>query len=345
MILEGHDGIVSALAPMQDVSGAGFMRLLASYGAPDMFFAEYFRVHEFSRLDAHVLEAVLSSPGGRPVCAQILGEDALHIRRTIRLLREFPQIECLDFNAGCPAPKVYRKNVGGGLLREPEKIRGILSAMRGEWPGKLSLKTRLGFDAPDTAKRLVEIANSCGLDFMTIHGRTVRQLYRGGVDYGAIADAARQSDIPVIANGDIDCAAKALEVAAKTGCGGVMIGRNAMRNPWIFRQIEELKRGEKPFCPKLSDAYGYVINLYDFTIAGNPMIFHPDGRLKKFLNFIALSVDADGAFMREMRLARGMRELMDACKRHMLSNPDRPFSDLPHPGLCARPNHESQIPT
>lgn len=340
MIVAGHKGLVSALAPMQDVSGAGFMRLIADFGPPDIFFAEYFRVHEFSRLDPPVLEAVLSNPAGRPVCAQIIGEDVFHIRRTIGLLKKYPQIQYLDLNAGCPAPKVYRKNVGGGLLREPEKIREILTAMRGEWPGKLSLKTRLGFDSKAALPKVVEIANSCGLDFFTLHGRTVKQLYRGGVDYAAIAEAAKMSDIPLIANGDIETAEKAAKVAELTKCAGVMIGRNAMRNPWIFRQISELKNSSEIFRPKLGDAYNYIKKLYEWTISNNPDIVHPDGRMKKFLNFIALSVDEDGAFLREMRLARGIGALMEVCKRHLLENPEKPFADKPHPSLCARPNHE-----
>ena len=340
MILDGYKGIVSALAPMQDVSGADFMRLVADCGAPDIFFAEYFRVHEFSRLDAHVLDAVLSNPSGKPVCAQIIGEDVFHIKRTIGLLKKYPQITYLDLNAGCPAPKVYRKNVGGGLLREPKKIKEILTAMRGEWHGKLSLKTRLGFDSDNAFTEVVEIANSCGLDFITLHGRTVKQLYRGDVNYTAIAQAVRQSDIPVIANGDIDTARKALDVAESTKCAGVMIGRNAMRNPWIFRQISELKNSQKIFEPTLGDVYGYIQKLYEQTISNKPDIFHPDGRLKKFLNFIALSVDENGDFLREMRLARGIDNLLEVCKKHLAHSPEKPFADKPYPKLCARPNHE-----
>lgn len=332
---------VSALAPMQDVTDANFMRLVADYGPPDVFFAEYFRIHEFSRLENHILEAILSKPEGRPVCAQFIGEDIFHIVRSIGSLSKYSQIDCLDLNMGCPAPKVYRKNVGGGLLREPVKIREILKAMREAWPKTLSVKMRLGFENKNDLFKILDIINESGVDFITLHGRSVKQLYRGGVDYEAIAEAARHCRIPLIANGDLSTAKKALKVARETGCAGMMIGRHAMRNPWIFRQIRELEDGKEMFEPKFSDVYGYITKLYETTIAANPDIKYVDGRLKKFLNFVGVSVDEDGSFLREMRLARGITDLMEVCKRHLLETPEKLYADEPNPMLCPRPNHES----
>ena len=331
---------VSALAPMQDITGAGFMKVIAECGAPDFFIAEYFRVHEFSRLEKSVLETVLSAPASKPVAAQIIGEDIFHIVRTISLLKKYPQIKCLDLNAGCPAPKVYRKNVGGGLLKEPEKMRAILKAMRENWGGYLSVKTRLGFGSAGALEEIVGIINESGADFFTLHGRTVMQLYRGAADYGAIKKAVGLSKIPVIANGDLTSAKKALEVAEFTGASGVMIGRHAVRNPWIFRQIKELKENKKMFEPTLADVYEYVEKIHGHIIKTNPQIRYADGRMKKFLNFVALGVDESGVFLNEMRRARGVCEIFEICKKHMLSNPAKPFAPEPYPNLCPRPNHE-----
>src|ERR1700689_4714024 len=114
---------------MQDVTGLAFMRVIAAYGAPDYFFTEFFRVHAQSRPERHILRSIDENATGRPIFAQLIGEDIGHLERTAAELARHP-ITGIDRNLGCPAPKVYRKNVGGGLLREPEQIGEILRALR-----------------------------------------------------------------------------------------------------------------------------------------------------------------------------------------------------------------------
>lgn len=331
---------IRVLAPMQDVTDAEFMSVISECGAPDFFIAEYFRVHEFSTLERSVLKTALSRPGGVPVSAQFIGEDEFHMARSIGLLKKYPQIEYLDLNIGCPAPKVYRKNVGGGLLKDPKKIRSILKVMRENWDKSLSVKMRVGFENRNFLEEIIGILNESGVNFATIHGRTVKQLYRGKVDYDAIKKAASLAKFPIIANGDLTTAKKALQTAEYTGAKGVMIGRHAIRNPWIFRQIKELENGEKMFEPTLSDVYEYVEKILEKIIMKNPQIRHADGRMKKFLNFIALGVDENGNFLTEMRRVRGVGALMECCKKHLLENPSKPFALEPYPNLCPRPNHE-----
>ncbi len=331
----------TAMAPMQDVNDASFLKIIAEYGAPNIFFAEYFRVHEHSSLDKPVLDAVLSKPKNTPVCAQFIGENIFDLRRVANLLSAYEDVEFLDFNMGCPAPKVYRKNVGGGLLKEPKKIREILFALRDSWKKTLSVKLRIGFENKDSFFEILEIINESGVDFASLHGRTVKQLYRGDVDYEAIKQAAEFLKIPLFANGDLKTAKKALEVANYTKAKGVMIGRHVIRNPWIFRQISELKNNQEMFKPTLSDVFSYIYKIYTMTISENPNIKKADGRLKKFLNFIAVSVDEDGAFLNEMRHTIGLAPLMKVCEKHLLSKPDKFYSDEPYPTLCARPNHEN----
>ena len=119
----------SALDPMQDVTDLAFMRLLAKYGVPDTFVTEYFRVHGHSTPEAHILRSINEHGTGRPVFAQMIGEDLFHLKRTAMILQDHP-VAGIDLNMGCPAPKVYRKNVGGGLLRDPAKVDQILGTLR-----------------------------------------------------------------------------------------------------------------------------------------------------------------------------------------------------------------------
>src|SRR2546430_4662536 len=118
-----------ALAPMQDVTDLPFWRLICQYGAPDIYVTEYFRVHATSTLERHILRSVTENPTGQPVIAQMIGNDIPSLVRTARELQQYP-IAAVDLNLGCPAPVVYRKCAGGGLLREPNKVDAILGALR-----------------------------------------------------------------------------------------------------------------------------------------------------------------------------------------------------------------------
>ena len=108
---------LTALAPMQDVTDLAFMRVISHYGAPDYFFTEFFRVHAQSHPEKHILRSLDENRTGRPIFAQLIGEDVHHLVRTATDLLRHP-VAGIDLNLGCPAPKVYKKNVGGGLLRE-----------------------------------------------------------------------------------------------------------------------------------------------------------------------------------------------------------------------------------
>ncbi len=120
---------ILALAPMQDVTDLPFMRLISGYGNADVYFTEYFRVLPDSRLDRNILASITENPTGRPVIAQMIGNDITALVRTARELEQHP-VAAIDLNLGCPVPVVYRKCAGGGLLREPARIDQILGALR-----------------------------------------------------------------------------------------------------------------------------------------------------------------------------------------------------------------------
>lgn len=324
---------------MQDITDAGFMGIVEKRGAPNFFIAEYFRIHEFFELDSHVLNSVLWSPDR--VCAQFIGEDEAFISRAIDELKKYPQIKMLDLNLGCPAPKVYKKNVGGGLLRDPKKIASIMRVMRSQWDGCFSVKMRTGFDSDTNFADTFKVVLDGSPDFISLHARTVKQLYKGTPNYDKIAEAVNMAgDVPVIANGDIISAKRAEEVIRQTGCAGVMVGRHAVRNPWIFRQISDRFSGRNVYIPSLAEVREYVDDLLA-NIQSHNLRF-PDSRLKKFLNFVGASIDPKGEFLFKMRRARGIDELLKVCDEFMLDNcnAEKPFPQEPYEGVCSRPNCE-----
>ncbi|MDB9453025.1 tRNA-dihydrouridine synthase family protein [Dolichospermum circinale] len=310
---------LTALAPMQDVTNLWFMKVIAHYGSPDYFFTEYFRVNDTSRLNPKILAAITENDTGRPVFAQMIGESVPDLARTAKELCKY-NTAGIDLNMGCPAPRIYRKNVGGGLLREPEKIERILAELRfvvNDRP--LTVKMRVGFENTDNFYKILDIIARQNIDLLSLHGRTVKDMYHGVVKYDLIAQAVKRVDCPVLANGNINSATTAIEVLSQTGAAGVMVGRWAIGNPWLFDQIRQALAGQPIIPVSLVKVRNYIDRLWQTPTASTMPERARVGYLKMFLNYIALSVDTDGCFLRMMRQAQTEVELLTICDRFLLA--------------------------
>ncbi len=331
---------LTALAPMQDVTDLFFMNVIASYGSPDYFFTEYFRVHESSTPDKKILRSITENSTDRPIFAQLIGESIPDLVRIAQELSRYP-VAGIDLNMGCPAPRIYRKNVGGGLLRDLEKVDRILGELRESVAGLLTVKMRIGFENTDNFDALLNLINRHNIDLLSLHGRTVKEMYHGAVHYNLIAHAVQRVNCPVLANGNVTSVYAAAAILAETGAAGVMIGRSAIRNPWIFQQVRQHLSGQPVIRVTLADVRGYIDRLSNattpLTIPRRAQVSY----MKMYLNYIAQSVDAAGGFLREMRLAQTDVDLYGVCDRYLLSNPDQEFSLEPYPGLVARPSCEA----
>ena len=324
---------LTALAPMQDVTNLWFMKVIAHYGSPDYFFTEYFRVNDSSRLNRSILAAITENDTGRPVFAQMIGESIPDLVRTARQLCRY-NIGGVDLNMGCPAPRIYRKNVGGGLLREPEKVDRILGELRSAVNDRpLTVKMRVGFENTDNFYEILSSINRHSIDLLSLHGRTVKDMYHGAVKYDLIAEAVKRVDCPVLANGNIHSATKAQEVLSQTGAAGVMVGRWAIGNPWIFNQIRQALRSE-PIAPvPLVEVRNYIDRLCQTPNSATMPVRSRVGYLKKFLNYIALLVDAEGHFLRLMRQTSTEVELLNLCDRFLLAEDTKTLALAPYLGV------------
>jgi tRNA-dihydrouridine synthase B len=289
-----------ALAPMQDVTDHPFMRVTRQFGGPDFYVTEYFRVHSASTLRKSILRCVTENPTGRPVVAQLAGRDIPALVRSARELQSY-HIAAVDFNLGCPAPIVCKKRAGGGLLRELNVVDAILGALREAITVPFTVKTRLGYDHPDEFEMLIPILARHGLDIVTVHARTVRQMYGGTVHYDRIADAVRALPCPVIANGDIDSPLKTLDVLRQTAARGVMIGRAAVRNPWLFRQIRQLLLQEQVVYPTGREVGAYLKELYAATSPPGLGTRDRVDKFKKYLNFLGPGLPEADSFLHDAR--------------------------------------------
>jgi tRNA-dihydrouridine synthase len=317
-----------ALAPMQDVTDLPFMRLMAGYGGPDVYFTEYFRVHATSNLEPWILESITQNPTGRPIIAQMIGNDAAALVRTARELQEYP-VAAVDFNLGCPAPIVYRKCAGGGLLREPRRVDALLGALRDAIRIKFTVKTRIGFDSPEVFADLLPIFARHQLDLLTVHGRTVMEMYRSEVHYDYIARAADALPCPVLANGNIYSAARAGEILQSTGAAGLMIGRGAIRNPWLFDQIRRRQRGEPVFVPDGPAVLSYIRALYDAVCSPGVREAAQVQKMKKYLNFVGLGVEPSGKFLHRIRRVTTRADFFAVCEDFLSHDQLMPLEPFP----------------
>lgn len=327
-ILQGT-GPPLALAPMQDVTHLPFWRIMARYGGVDLYYTEYMRVHSVSKPERWIVESITQNPTGRPVIAQIIGNDIPSILRTLPLLQALP-IAAIDLNLGCPAPVVYRKCAGGGLLRDLPLVDRLLGAMRNAIPGRFTVKTRIGFDDPVT-DALVPLLQKHRPDLVTVHGRTVLEMYRGGIHYDQIRDIARALTCPVLANGNVSTPATAEETLRLTGAKGLMIGRGAIRNPWLFQQIRRHRAGQPATLPSGRMVLDYITELWEETWHDASVETGHVHSMKRYLNFIGAGIAGDGKFLDRIRRARDRSEFFAIC-RDYLDHPE-PMPLVPPAGL------------
>jgi tRNA-dihydrouridine synthase len=184
----------------------------------------------------------------------------------------------------------------------------------------LTVKMRVGFENTDNFYEILDTIARHNIDLLSLHGRTVKDMYHGEVKYNLIAEAVKRLDCPVLANGNINSATTAKEVLSETGAAGVMVGRWAIGNPWIFNQIRQALRGEAIAPVSLVEVRNYIDRLWQTPTAANMKERSRVGYLKMFLNYIALLVDAEGHFLRLMRQTQTEAELLNLCDRVFLAD-------------------------
>ena len=310
---------ILALAPMQEVTDLPFWRLLAERGGPDVYWTEYFRVHSTSRLEKSILRSLIENPTGRPAIAQIIGNDDDAMAAAARELQEYP-VAAVDLNLGCPAPVVSRKCAGGGLLREPHRIDRLLGRLReaiGRNGVRFTVKTRIGFDSPEMFDSLLDIFARHSLDLLTVHGRTVLEMYRPPVHDQWIRHAVERMQCPVLANGNVDSPQRAEDVLKSTGARGLMIGRGCIRNPWLFDQIRHHRAGLTPRLPTGREVLSYIHDLWRASEPVNSIERLQVVHMKRYMNFIGAGIHPNPAiceqFLFHIRRATTRHEFFRVC--------------------------------
>jgi nifR3 family TIM-barrel protein len=233
------------LAPMSGVTDMAFRRLVreCSAGAVGLVVSEFISIEGLTRNDLKTHRMLRYAPGEHPISIQIFGSDIDRMAEAAALVQA-TGVDVVDINCGCPAPKVVKKGGGAELLRRVAHLERMLRQVRREMSVPLTLKIRTGWD--EDAINCVEVAQmaeAAGVAMVMVHGRTRVQLYTGAADWDLIGEVKRAVGIPVIGCGDVVSVATARSRWERSGADGLAIGRGAMENPWLFRQIAAAQAG------------------------------------------------------------------------------------------------------
>lgn len=273
-----------ALAPMQDVTDLAFMRTLARLDSlPDIFITPYFRSTATTcALAEQNLRCIQGNETGVPIEAQLAGSDAAALVRDAGHLLSLP-VRGINLNAGCPSPLVNRHGAGAGLLREPGNFREVLHALRAAVPaGKFTVKCRLGWAEDTEFPALLSLLAEACPDMLTVHARTRKDLYGGSPRFEWVRRAVQEMACPVLANGDLETPSQVFRCMEQTRAAGVMIGRGAVRNPFIFRQ---LRGGDAPGRDEMKAYYRILVEETGRILFGIRTEKGHCNRMKKYLTF------------------------------------------------------------
>jgi nifR3 family TIM-barrel protein len=225
------------LAPLCGITTRPFRKICRRLGAP-IVFSETVSADGLFHLSRGTLDLARFDAEERPIGVQIFGCDPERMRVAARILEDLLAPDLIDLNFGCPVPRFTRSDRGAALLKDPPRIGRVVRAVAGAVRAPVSAKIRAGWD--ETSVRVAEIARiveEAGASLLTVHARTRAQGYRGEANWAWVAEAVRAVSIPVVGNGDVADAATAERRMAESGCAAVMIGRAAVGNPWIFRDV------------------------------------------------------------------------------------------------------------
>ncbi|MBV9217174.1 MAG: tRNA dihydrouridine synthase DusB [Acidobacteria bacterium] len=250
------------LSPMAGVTDYTFRRLIKRRGGVGLVVSEFISVEGLTRGNPKSKRQMHFDEEERPFAVQIFGGRPERMAMGAEMAEEVGA-DILDVNCGCPAPKVVKNGGGSGLLREPARLEEILKEIKKSISIPLTLKLRTGYsDASINVVDVAKMAEQCGVEHIQVHGRTRDQGYKGLANWDYIKAVKDAVSIPVSGNGDITTLEYGMKKWRESGVDGILIGRGAMQNPWIFRQFSDVLAGQEPYQPDLQEKKNVLLEFF-----------------------------------------------------------------------------------
>jgi nifR3 family TIM-barrel protein len=296
------------LAPMAGITDTVFRRFIKRLGGCGLIMTEFVSSEGMLRQNLKSQRFLHYKEEERPITAQIFGAEPDRLAEAARQIEDLG-FDLIDLNLGCPAKKVVKCG-GSGLLRDLPLLEVIFRRVRAAVTIPFTVKIRIGWsDEQIVAVPVARLAEDCGVEAIAIHGRTRLQGYSGRARWDVIAEVKRSVRIPVIGNGDVMKPEDALTLHEVSGCDGVMIGRAAPTNPWIFRQMDEYFRTGAYSEPSEADRYELIRTYYEMLVAER--IPGSIGKMKQFAAWFTHGVRNGAVLRKDVQSARSEQEVLD----------------------------------
>lgn len=301
----------TVLAPMAGITDTVFRRFIREMGGCGLLMTEFTSADGVTRKKDKKAQRFLNFyDDEHPITSQLFGSNPDSLAEAARIVEGFG-FDLVDLNLGCPAKKVVKCNGGSGLLRELPAIQKIFEAVRAAVKIPFTVKFRAGWSESELVFReLGKMAEGCGLDAVAMHARTREQGYSGQAQWQWIAELKSLVSIPVIGNGDIRTPEDARAMVAETGCDGVMIGRAAASNPWIFRQIAQYTATGSYEIASREDRHQMIRRYFGMLIEQG----YPDspGKMKQFASWFTHGVEGGAKLRKEIYESKYAEQIVAA---------------------------------
>jgi nifR3 family TIM-barrel protein len=298
------------LSPMAGVTDISFRRLLKRRGGIGLTVSEFISVEGLTRANPKSKRQMRFYPDERPFAVQIFGGQAERMRMAAEMAEEVGA-DILDVNCGCPAPKVVKHGGGSGLLRDHARLETILKEIKKGITIPLTIKIRAGFyDHSINAVETARLAEACGVEHIALHGRTKEQAYRGLANWELVRQVKEAVSVPVSGSGDVTTIEGAFQKWRETNCDGILIGRGAMANPWIFRQIQEAIEGREIFQPTLEDKQAVLLEYFEMLREDMPELA-AIGRMKQLAGQFTRGLQGGALFRTTIYHSHSVEEILD----------------------------------
>lgn len=255
---------------MAGVTDYTFRRLIKRRGGVGLVVSEFISVEGLTRNNPKSKRQMRFDESERPFAVQIFGGQPERMAMGAEMAEEVGA-DILDVNCGCPAPKVVKNGGGSGLLREPERLETILKEIKRSITIPLTLKLRTGYtESTINVVDIAKMAEQCGVEHIQVHGRTRDQGYKGLANWDLIRQVKEAVSVPVSGNGDITNIENGMKRWRESGTDGILIGRGAMQNPWIFRQFNDVLEGRSPYQPDLDEKKAVLLEFFEMCLEEMP---------------------------------------------------------------------------